>query len=140
VTKTGAHYLIIEPEKGRGEICRVEDFDPETRDFKPGAQPPAWAGGQHVKGPHKLTADGFKVPVQPAPSYGLAPQHKSGSSKRNGRGRTAPVFSNDEDVIDLSEETFTDKEFKETQDKAEVEATDVAGDVAASFRRKLRKK
>lgn len=43
VTVTGSHYLILKD--GSGKICREPDYDPATRDFRPGATPPPWAGG-----------------------------------------------------------------------------------------------
>jgi hypothetical protein len=35
-TPTGGHYLID------GKVCRVQDFDPETMDRKPGTFPPSY--------------------------------------------------------------------------------------------------
>lgn len=43
VTVTGQHYLILNG--GSGKLCREMDYDPDTRDFRPGTFPPAWAGG-----------------------------------------------------------------------------------------------
>lgn len=43
ITITGQHYLILNG--GSGKLCREPDYDPATRDFRPGTFPPAWAGG-----------------------------------------------------------------------------------------------
>lgn len=43
ITVTGQHYLILN--SGSGKLCREMDYDPDTRDFRPGTFPPAWAGG-----------------------------------------------------------------------------------------------
>ncbi|MFE9742923.1 hypothetical protein [Streptomyces sp. NPDC006477] len=37
VTNTGGYYLV------NGKVCLPDDYDPETRGFKPGAHPPMWA-------------------------------------------------------------------------------------------------
>jgi hypothetical protein len=39
VTKMGGYYLV------GGKVCLPDDYDPETKDFKKGKFPPAWAGG-----------------------------------------------------------------------------------------------
>lgn len=39
VTETGGYYIV------NGRVCLPQDYDPATRDFKPGATPPQWAGG-----------------------------------------------------------------------------------------------
>lgn len=39
VTETGGYYII------NGRVCMPADYDPGTHDFKPGAEPPQWAGG-----------------------------------------------------------------------------------------------
>lgn len=51
VTVTGQHYLIMK--EGSGKMCRVPDYDPDTRDFRPGTFPPSWAGG----GPESIRAE-----------------------------------------------------------------------------------
>lgn len=42
-TPTGGYYLVD------GKVCRVEDFDPETMDRKPGTFPPSWASAGDEK-------------------------------------------------------------------------------------------
>lgn len=37
---TGGHYILD------GKVCRPEDYDKRRQNFKPGAQPPSWAGGE----------------------------------------------------------------------------------------------
>lgn len=39
VTVQGAYYILD------GKVCRPDDYDPETKNRKPGTYPPPWAGG-----------------------------------------------------------------------------------------------
>lgn len=43
VTPVQGYYLVD------GKVCLPDDYDPETRDFKPGKYPPRWAGGPDEK-------------------------------------------------------------------------------------------
>ncbi len=39
MTVTGGYYILD------GKVCRPEDYDESTQNFKPGTHPPSWAGG-----------------------------------------------------------------------------------------------
>lgn len=132
VTTTGRNYLVIEPSKARGEIINPDDYDPETRDFKPGKVPPAWAQTQaareriareHKLGPHRLLADGTKVPVDPAPSYGTTRRADT----------TTQVVEDDDEMVDLDE-------LMKSEDSAKTAAQSVASDAARKFRIKKKGK
>lgn len=43
VTPSSGYYLV------NGKVCMPDDYDPKTRDFKPGKFPPSWAGGPDEK-------------------------------------------------------------------------------------------
>jgi hypothetical protein len=42
-TPTGGYYIV------NGRVCLPEDFDPETKDFKPGTRSPLWASTEPEK-------------------------------------------------------------------------------------------
>jgi hypothetical protein len=42
-TPTGGYYIV------NGRVCLPDDFDPETKDFKPGTRPPLWASTEPEK-------------------------------------------------------------------------------------------
>jgi hypothetical protein len=129
VTITGQNYLIINGKRGGGKVCRIEDFDPETQDFKEGAEPPAWAGG-----PHRLSASGEKIPIEGAPASfrpgGPLPKPgKKVASRGQERPKPAVVdHDDDEDEIDLSE-----LDVKEVEKEAESVAESTASEAAKKF-------
>lgn len=43
MTRTSTYYILD------GKVCLPDDYDPKTQNFKPGAQPPTWAGGKDAK-------------------------------------------------------------------------------------------
>lgn len=50
VTLHGGYYLID------GHVCLPEDYDPATKDRKPGTYPPEWAGGPARAKPEPVAA------------------------------------------------------------------------------------
>ncbi len=84
VTVTGQHYIILK--EGSGKVCREPDYDPDTRDFRPGATPPPWAAGSPESGRvvrQQSAAPGARDPenlrtVQET----LAARAKSGTGKK----------------------------------------------------------
>lgn len=142
ITLTGENYLILDRKAGTGKVCRVDDYDPETRDFKEGASPPAWAGGPvgppgiPMKGAHRLDAEGNKIPIETAPAPfvpgGPLPRSKKKSKERP---RSVPTtVEPEEDELDLD----SDELFKSAESEAESVATSSAD--AAAKRFKLKKK
>lgn len=91
VTVTGQHYLIMN--EGSGKMCRVPDYDPATRNFRPGTFPPSWAGG----GPEAIRvekdlASGAGVGAR-NPEHLRTVQETLAARAKNGAGKKLKVRS-----------------------------------------------
>lgn len=102
-------YYILD-----GKVCLPSDYDPETQNFKPGATPPAWAGGPS---PTRTVVE------RTGP---VAPKFNSRISKEEadrriaaGKAKYAAQHSHDEDE---EFEDFTEWEVADASNTAKLEA------------------
>lgn len=101
VTVTQSYYIV------GGKVCLPGDYDPERRDFKPGATPPGWAGGPTKQSPQAATPavpdeePRSFVHVEPTRSSERGP---TGRRIRSDRGVPRPARRKSADTIDASNE------------------------------------